>query len=76
MRGTLWKLVGTAGAVTSAIDTFAALKNAKEAKLRKAIQDLGYNQYLEKYAVVARTISEAEAWSLITGSNLVMKVKF
>ena len=53
--------VGSAGAFTSMLHTFAALQNAKESKLRKALKDLGYGEYLGKYAWLPR-LSQRWIW--------------
>ena len=67
---------GNAGASKfhSTFQTFAALETAKESKLRKAIQDLGYSKYLEMIAMLTKTVLRIETCCINTGSKLVMKV--
>ena len=55
--------------------TFAALETAKESKLRKAIQDLGYGKYLEMITVLTEAVSRVETCCINTGSKLVMMVR-
>ena len=61
----------SAGAIGFSCRIVIVFQNAKESTLRKAIQEIGYNAYLEKYGVMARTISEMEAIDISSGTDLV-----
>ena len=62
-----------AGAALVFPRTFMVLGGAKESKLKRAIAEIGYSQYLERYRLIAQTISEVD--SISTGPQLTLKVR-
>ena len=64
-----------ADARSSIYTAIAVLKKVEEPTLRGAVQLMGYNAYLEKYAVFAQTITEAEALDIGTYLPLAILVR-
>ena len=53
--------------------TFMVLQGAKDSKVKKAIEEIGYSEFLEKYRLIAQMIAEVDGIS--TDSRVTLKVR-